>query len=848
MTENFIKLPDDSANAGKLVRTNERIVNGSSVEEHFTIMQDYASDNQAKIDSDGKLNVAGSISSIPSVSINNVSTIGSYTYQNVIPSGATTIQGTVYNTEIGPNIQENLYWDLEGANKDVPSTILVDALTGSYASVTDDHELLVTGSVHVQNTYLGSKSYQGTTPWVILGSVHQTNSTTTGSEQWIKNTVEVSGNVFKDITGSVYVSNQISVNSGSESWIKNFGVLGSDRTVSNRVAGSIVNMPSITISNPSTIGSYSTQNILGSVAITSPISVTAGSESYIKGGSVEVYTGSIYVTNFSAGTGYAGSDTYVKAGSVVITNTVPGSIISMPAVSVTAGSNVWVQNVVTGSIISMPDINVTTGSEVYIQNSYLGSKAYQGTNPWIVLGSVYQTNATSVTTGSEQWIKNWGELGSVVVVDNFGDLGSNITGSVYITNSSDVGGYAGSEVWEQNLYAGSKFYQGDRFGISGAVDINNRVAGSIVNWPGSIAVSNFNSIGSNRVITNFGVLGSARTISNRVAGSIVNMPNVIGVSGTYFQDIAGSVAITSPISVSTGSNMWIKGGSVSTYGTNAVSGTAFHDVLGSVAITSPISVTAGSESYIKAGSVEIYNLGSNAWVEVTTGSIHVTNFSAGTGYAGSDVWQGTDPWIVEGSVAISSPISVDVGSESWIQNVVEVSGSKLDDLTGSFYLTNPDEINISAGSEQWIKNFGDLGSNAVITNFGTLGSSRIITAGSVITINQQTINDIGSPSFKRGILTASGTYADVWPIGAAGSRVEIHGFHISTDNAGYVRIVNSGTTPEVVTDYNLNYASGATIEKTFSSPIIPGGADIPIGFGTTVAGSTLVTVYGREVV
>ena len=57
----------------------------------------------------------------------------------------------------------------------------------------------------------------------------------------------------------------------------------------------------------------------------------------------------------------------------------------------------------------------------------------------------------------------------------------------------------------------------------------------------------------------------------------------------------------------------------------------------------------------------------------------------------------------------------------------------------------------------------------------------------------------------------------------------------------------SGTTKVEIANYNLNYASGAVIEKTFVTPIIPGLADIHTGFGTTVAGSTLVTIYGREI-
>ena len=110
-----------------------------------------------------------------------------------------------------------------------------------------------------------------------------------------------------------------------------------------------------------------------------------------------------------------------------------------------------------------------------------------------------------------------------------------------------------------------------------------------------------------------------------------------------------------------------------------------------------------------------------------------------------------------------------------------------------------------------------------------------------------TIDNVGSPSFKTVASTASGIYTEVWALGGAGSRIEVHGWKVSTNFPGYVKIVTSGTVPTLISDYYLNYISGAVIEKTFSTPIVPGDADINIGFGTTVAGSTAVTIYGKEV-
>jgi len=122
-------------------------------------------------------------------------------------------------------------------------------------------------------------------------------------------------------------------------------------------------------------------------------------------------------------------------------------------------------------------------------------------------------------------------------------------------------------------------------------------------------------------------------------------------------------------SVTTGSESFIPAGSIIV--TNTV------DVLGSVAVTSPINVTTGSEQWIQ----NFGDLGSDI-----TGSIAII----------------TDP------LPVSGVFNVTTGSERWIKNVVEVSGAKLDDLTGS------------------VSNFGDLGSSRVITNFDALGSTVIV--------------------------------------------------------------------------------------------------------------------------
>lgn len=607
---------------------------------------------------------------------------------------------------------------------------------------------------------------------------------------------------------------------------------------------------------------YGSGLFVGSITSMPSVSVTAGSESWIKGGSIEVYTGSIHVTNFSAGTGYAGSDAYIPAGSVIVTNTVTGSIISMPSVSVSTGSEVYVKNF------------DELGSSVVVTNLYAGSKFYQGD----IYGVSGVVNVDNRVAGSiVNWpgslaISNFNALGSNIVISNFNDLGS----SVVVANFSDIG----SSRVITNLYTGSELYQGERFGVSGIVEVSNTITGSIISMP-DISVSvgseswikNFNELGSSVVITNFNDIGSSRVVTNMVAGSIVYMPDISVTTGSEvyvqnFNELGSSVVVT---------NLYA--------GSEVYQGTT--PWIGSIISMPDINVSTGSEVYVQ----NFNDLGS---------SVVVTNL-----YAGSSVWQGerfgvsgivgvlgsVEVFSNTGSVEVYGSLSAEAGSEVYVMNWNEIgssvvvtnlyTGSSLyqgerygisgivdignfDDIGSSVVITNFSDI----GSSRVITNFGDLGSSVVVTNFNDLGSSVVVTnlyagslvyqgtepwVGSIISIPDISVSasagitNLGSPSFKRGILSASGTYTNVWSIGGAGSKIEMHGYHISTNAPGYVRICHSGTTPQVISDYNLNYASGGQIEKTFVNPLLSVTADVPIGVGATVAGSTLVTIYGREV-
>lgn len=352
---------------------------------------------------------------------------------------------------------------------------------------------------------------------------------------------------------------------------------------------------------------------------------------------------------------------------------------------------------------------------------------------------------------------------------------------------------------------------------------------------------------------------------------------IAGVTQDNFLMVAGSISSMPPVSTSlTGSiEVFSSTGSVNVYGN--------------------LSTTAGSEVYIKAGSVQTYNpigIGS-IWFGGGIGSVTITNslpsigsyttqmvsgLASSIGISGA-VNQGTNPWIVLGSFA-----QTNIGSVT-ITNSLPAIGSYTTQMVSGLASSIGISGAVNQGTNPWVisgivnlgSNWGGTGSVLTIgsvsianpsiigsvqtqgvsgTAFNTvwLGTGSVllsgtgVIAGSISVMNGLNLADAGSPSFKISTATASGTYTEVWAIGRPGSRLEVHGYHISTNAPGIVRLANSGTAPLIWATHYLNFQSGATIEKTFVMPIIPHVAGSPICFQTTSAGSTSVTIYGREVV
>jgi len=278
MAENFVQLPDDSGNTGPLVRTFKRTVNGSDVEEHFMILQDYNNNFQAEVMSGPKLQTTGlAVWSMPvgSYNIFSQSSLGSIEiYQTDNTKLFTTISGDIYIGSVSATVDsiyvqsgavyiqsgDNILGSVGITHIDSPQTV------GSYTTQQVSH----LGSVEVfqlTNTNLQVQSTQETNPWIILGSNAVSNFTVLGSSRVITNFGDLGSTVVIDtpsIIGSYTASKQV--------------LLGST-SVYNRVGGSIVNWPgSLAISNFNALGS--------SVVVTN--FATLGSDR----------TGSFAITNF----------------------------------------------------------------------------------------------------------------------------------------------------------------------------------------------------------------------------------------------------------------------------------------------------------------------------------------------------------------------------------------------------------------------------------------------------------------------------------------------------------------------------------------------------------------------
>jgi len=138
MAEQFIQLPTDAANTGKKVRVNERTVGANTVEEHFTIIQDYTKDFQAQV-----------LSGAPSINLGTgllvwAQPVGSYaTYRTDI--------GSIRIAEQGLNLQvyNSGLFTVVGSITSMPVSATGSTVLSGISSITGSVSLIGVGSVRL---------------------------------------------------------------------------------------------------------------------------------------------------------------------------------------------------------------------------------------------------------------------------------------------------------------------------------------------------------------------------------------------------------------------------------------------------------------------------------------------------------------------------------------------------------------------------------------------------------------------------------------------------------------------------------------------------------------------------
>ena len=197
------------------------------------------------------------------------------------------------------------------------------------------------------------------------------------------------------------------------------------------------------------IGSNFTLSSPGSIGVYGNLSTTAGSEQWIKGGSIQIYSplgiGSVTIVNAR-----------YDLGSFLL---VAGSISSMPTISVATGSESWIKG---GSIQTYNPLGSTfvlgsiyvTGSINQVSNWMISGLQYsvgisglmsisgivnQGTTPWIISGTA---NISGVFIGISgivnQGTVNWGVSGTAfqTIVETYPVVGQDWSGAGFTAAGS----------------------------------------------------------------------------------------------------------------------------------------------------------------------------------------------------------------------------------------------------------------------------------------------------------------------------------------------------------------------------------------------------------------------------
>ena len=469
-----------------------------------------------------------------------------------------------------------------------------------------------------------------------------------------------------------------------------------------------------------------------------------------------------------------------------------------------------------------------------------GSGNYVGvdsTNRLMTVGSIVTMPTISVTTGSESWIQNVVEVsgaklddlaGSFAVTTNVlgvsGTLFQDMLGSTYITNSSDVGGYAGSDSY---VKAGSVLLQ-DASGVLLYFE-NNTVPGSVVSMPTTtITATNLDIrdlVAASDSVTTGSVMyqGERYGVSGIVDANVTNssLQTLLGSTSVYNR-IAGSIVDMPTVTV-TSTDLDVRDLSVSQDSVVAHLGSTsiYNRIAGSIVDMPSVTVTATN--------LDIRDLSAtqdNVGIGISTGSIEVwqtTNADMQVQATQEGTWDVGN--LTTGSVRIVSQAD----TSRTVTN--RVAGSIVNMPTTTVTATNLDIRDLTSASD----------------NVEVVGSVALTNIGSVRQANPaqpfiiEPIRDIFG--FSGVSLIGSFTGSDIIFPGA-GSSIFLKGFNISAELASKCRIFFSGGTSTVVNTFSLPNSGTVAMNLLGMEP--SGAVDQPITIGKFDAGSIHATVFGRD--
>jgi hypothetical protein len=655
-------------------------------------------------DTGSYLMIAGSISSMPSVSVSAGSAsyvvAGSVIITNVVPISGTVNQGT------DP-------WIIAGSISSMPS---VSVATGSEVWIR-------AGSVN-----------QNTDPWIILGSVYTVNAQETGSNsfnyvysgtEWIEEpeyrNVIPSGTTT--IVGSVAITSPGSVIQLTNPWI----VLGS------------VNVGNIISANQN--GNWNvrlqdddTNNLLSAINWASETfpqtGVTGHTHSVLVFGASGTEAQRI-TSDSGTSTGYSLHTKVTSipaiAGSVAITNI--GSVIQSTSPWIISGSVRMVAQDGIGSVLITNSISVAAGSQSYL---------------WANSGTGYD-EVSYTESGGQNWLN--------VMVDRTGAGGG--TGSVQLYDPSGVFAYFDNNRIRTITYIASGV------ALAGSVrqlDDPWRVTGSMVPYGvGSIRIAeqgtNLTIAGSVNQGTDPWIVLGSMALTN--IGSVIQSTNpwiVLGsvaltnigsvIQSTNPWIILGSVALTNIGSVIQSTNPWIVLGSIRTVATDGIGSVlvtnavttypATANALAPVyaeASTVPLSVdTKGAlRTLVWTGVGSIYGIGvGSVYANVAASAplpVSGTVFSVGSGTVGYAVNSGT---AIGYPVQLVQEMTWTLGSPGYKQNEGCTSGTYINiwtPQTGSKIELHGIELSSQAAGIEELKQSGTAlktQSKFYIPNSGTV--------------------------------------------------------------------------------------------------------------------------------